>query len=391
MPLATNQVQRVAAFELNALRASEVFGEEMDKLAVPAKGTPVYDVNGTLLFMRMPLARGRTQAGYADIAVEEAMGEPLLATTIGASWVESALVEEGSAAARKGRRALKFDATRFVAYSYPKLALQFLLNGAEVLMLELYTWAEIAPAAVAGRNKLEPANFERWSLLDELPDAVKKSRTAGFRKRLTVWEAPALAKLNPKAVAIDTLRVKDFVLNLNDRREVHYSASDGDHSPCYELRAQQTNVWCVGASTEMLLLFYRYTYNQVRLATELGLGTMANPNGLPYSRVGDVVTVIERLTNLNATMHTNPGWDVFRNEIRANRPLISFVPGHSRTVAGYTRSLITAVNQIPFRGLLVYDPWPPPSANNAGGKITKWENFNTQTYQYAYSAVIEQV
>ena len=58
-------------------------------------------------------------------------------------------------------------------------------------------------------------------------------------------------------------------------------------------------------------------------------------------------------------MHVNPGFDVFRSEILANRPLISFVPGHSRTVAGYTRNLIALVSQLPFRGLQVYDPWPP--------------------------------
>jgi hypothetical protein len=98
------------------------------------------------------------------------------------------------------------------------------------------------------------------------------------------------------------------------------------------------------------------------------------------------VTVIENLTSnaLDATMHVNPGFNLFRNEIRANRPLISFVPGHSRSVAGYTRSLWSISTG--FRGLLVYDPWPP----NAG-VITRWENFATQTYQYAYSAVLRHV
>jgi hypothetical protein len=55
-------------------------------------------------------------------------------------------------------------------------------------------------------------------------------------------------------------------------------------------------------------------------------------------------------------------------------------------VAGYTSNLLVIVNQLPFRGLLVYDPWPP----NAG-VITRWENVATQTYQYAYSAVLQQI
>jgi len=386
MALPLDRLQRVAGFELNALRASDVLGDQLEKVSVPARGTPVHDINGTVLFHRMPLTRGRVQTGYADVAIEEVFGEPLLATSFGAPWDEKALVEAGTAAAGRVRRGVKFNAVRFVAYSYPKTALQFLLDGNEVLMLELHTWAVIPPAQKSDRKPLEPANFERWSVLDETPPAARRSRANAYNKRLTAWEAPALTTINPRVVARDNLRVADFVLKLVDTREIHYSERDTDHVPCYELRGQQTNVWCVAASVEMVLNFYRYNYTQVRLATELGLGTLQNPNGLPYARVGDVVTVIERLTNLDCTMHTNPAWTIFRNEIRANRPLISFVPGHSRTVTGYTRTLITLPGEVAFRGLLVYDPWPP----NAG-VITRWENFNTQTYQFAYSSVITQV
>ena len=49
---------------------------------------------------------------------------------------------------------------------------------------------------------------------------------------------------------------------------------------------QGSNVRCVGASVQMLLDFYRYEYTQVRLAQELGLGTVSDPNGLPYSAIG---------------------------------------------------------------------------------------------------------
>jgi hypothetical protein len=95
------------------------------------------------------------------------------------------------------------------------------------------------------------------------------------------------------------------------------------------------------------------------------------------------VTVLEAMTGnaLDATMNTSPSWTEFRSEIRANRPLISFIPGHSRTVAGYTRSGLVLAGLSPFRGLLVYDPWPP----NAG-VITKWENFDTQTYRRTFTA-----
>ena len=172
-------------------------------------------------------------------------------------------------------------------------------------------------------------------------------------------------------------------ITLVDSRELHYSTDAATHHPCYHLHGQLTNVWCVAASVQMLLDFWRYNYTQDRLATALGLGTRAAPNGLPYSRVGDVVTQRGALSSgaLDASVVTNPAFTFFRDEIRANRPLISFIPGHSRTVARYIQYRLALSGMTPFRGLLVYDPWPPTT-----GVITRWENRDTQIYQYGYSA-----
>ena len=68
----------------------------------------------------------------------------------------------------------------------------------------------------------------------------------------------------------------------------------------------------------------------------------------------------------------------FRAEIRANRPLVSFIPGHSRTVAGFFGLELWGIT---FRGLVVYDPWPPTT-----GVVTTWENFDTQTYRVTFTA-----
>lgn len=388
MPLAADQVQRIAGLELNALRVAEVIGPELDRVKVPARGTPIHDLNGPVLFHRLPLRRGKAKVGYVDIAVNEAMGEPLLAVGRGAPWDERALRREGDAVAHERLKGARFDTVRFVAYSFPKIALQYLAAGTELLMLELYTWAEVPKEQDPDRKPLEPGHFERWSLLDEMPGEMQRARAREFERRLGLWDVPVTREFDPSVVYREQLIDLGITVKLNDSREVHYSMLDTDHVPCYELRGQQTSVWCVAASAEMLLNFYRYGYTQVRLAQALGLGTLANPNGLPYANVGTVVTALESLTSnaLDLTMHTNPGWNVFRDEIRNNRPLISFVPGHSRTVAGYTRSLIALVNDIPFRGLLVYDPWPP----NAG-VITRWENFATQTYQFAYSSVLQHI
>jgi hypothetical protein len=387
--------QRLAGLELNALRLAGTLGEEFEKLRVPASGTPVYDINGTLLFNRLPLGRGQAPVAYADVAVEPSLGEPLLGVSSGFPWVEKALLAEAEAAAKKGRRGLKYDTVRFVAYSYPKVGVQFLLAEREVLLLELVTWAEV-PAAGAERRSEPPenaravgpfpGNFERWSVIEETPPEVRRARARAFGRRVETWNDPQFGRVDTTVIAVDAFTKRLLAVKLIDKRELHYSGNLNDHHICYELRGQQTNVWCVAASCQMLLNFYRYTYDQIRLAAELGLGTLDDPDGLPYARVGDVVTVLEALTSnaLDVTMHVNPAFDIFRNEIRANRPLISFVPSHSRTVAGYTRNILTF--PVPFRGLLVYDPWPPNV-----GVITRWENVATQTYQYAYSAVLRHV
>jgi hypothetical protein len=386
--ISLKDARQLAGLELNAVAVMGVIpATAVGGARIAAAGTTIYDVNGTPLFYRVPLQKRGGPPGFIDLAADDAFGEALLATTYGAGWNEAAIREQATAEAVRAKRGLRFDAVRFVGYSYPKVAVQFLSGNQEVLMLECWSWAEVPPAAVSGRKPMEPGNFERWSLLDELPTARRRANEQAFGARANVWRetigGPRFrgfepARIDPAKFPIDRAMIKLF-----DARELHYSTDDKTHVPCYELSGQATNVWCVAASTQMLLGFWRYEYTQDRIAQALGLGTRATPNGLPYSRVADVVTQIEALTSnaLDATMVTNPGFAVFRDEIRANRPLISFVPGHSRTVAGYYSSMIHLPAQLPFKGLLVYDPWPP----NAG-TIHRYENFNTQTYQYAYHA-----
>ena len=378
--------RKIAGAEVNLIRFLGVLPETFEGLRVAAAGTPVYDLNGEELFRRIPLSRPRQETpAFVDISVNPALGGPLVAVSQGIVWDEKALLEAAQAAARK-RRVKPYDTARFVAYSFPKVAVQFLANGQEVLMLELFTWIPVPPRRERVKDE-PPSNFDRWSFLEETPRATLRNRAKAFEQRVAQWDT-VLSQRDIRLDVVSAVRFADLVgpierIQLTESRELHYSKRNADHVPCYELRGQETNVWCVGASVQMVLDFYRYEYTQVRLAQELGLGTLANPNGLPYSQDGLVVTVLENMTSnaLNANMNTSPTFNEFRTEILANRPLISFIPGHSRTVAGYTKQNLVILGMTPFRGLLVYDPWPP----NAG-VITRWENFDTQTYRRTFTA-----
>ncbi|MGH7437332.1 MAG: C39 family peptidase [Polyangiaceae bacterium] len=340
----------------------------------------------------MPLAKGREVIGYADIAASGAFGDVVLAVSLGAAWDEPSLRKAASSEAKRRLKGQRFDDARFVVFSFPKVAVQFLAEGRELLMLELHTWRPVPPARRGAASKKPPGNFQRWSLLDSLSTATKGRRTERVLDRLSQWDkrAPAATgRYNPALLGVTAFRRALGVSRrppIADTRVLHYTTINADHSVCYELRGQLTNVWCVAASVEMVLDFYRYRYPQTRVATELGLGTIASPSGLPYSHDSWVVDTLQKLSNksLTATLNNAPTWAQFRSEIRANRPLVSFIPGHSRTVAGYVSSTVFPWHT--FRGLLVYDPWPPTT-----GVITRWENFDTQSYRVTFTAQVTTV
>jgi hypothetical protein len=367
----------VAAAQLSVLVHEGVLAPTLQDRSL-GSGTPVHDLNGAVLFERVVVGES-----YVDLAVAPELGAPVVAVTEQARWEPELLVEQATAALRRRRKKADYDETRFVAYSFPKLAVQFLRGGQQVALIECYTGAEV-PVAQLGRGEkaTPPGNFEAWSFLDQLPAAERRRRVKRFDETV-VSVSRFLDEANDVSPTILSERgFLERIRSLVDTRQLHYSGRDTDHA-CYELRGQETNVWCVGASVQMMLDFYRYDYTQDRLAAELGLGTRANPSGLPYSRDGDVVTVLDNMTGkaLTASMNTAPTFAEYRAEIRANRPLISFVPGHSRSVAGYVQNRVAIIPSLGFQGLLVYDPWPP----NAG-VITRWENYNATTYRRTFTA-----
>jgi hypothetical protein len=216
-----------------------------------------------------------------------------------------------------------------------------------VALLELYSWLKVPPARGDAKGEY---GLERRSLSGELNEETRRSHAESFARRVASWDSDSFRAIEPRVISINTLAALKATLKLTDRREIHYAPREDDHHICYELRGQQTGVWCVAASVEMLLNFYRWTYDQPRIASELNLGTCTAPNGLPYGEESKVVTTLETLSanSLDADMTASPNWALHRDEIRQHRPLISFIPGHSRTVAGYTESLISLTTELPY-------------------------------------------
>jgi Peptidase_C39 like family len=347
---------------------------------IAARPTPVYDVNGELLFWRARID-GTTDA-FVDVAAHPALGGPLVSVSQGVAWTPEEFVEQARRSLPK-RLAAGVD-SRFVAYSFPKVAVQFLRDDTEVALVELFSWTRVPEQRQRERDE-PPGNFERWSYLDELPARKRRANERRHTERVEGLSdvARRLDVRDRRMSPIDEAILIEWFGISTDTRELHYSGRASDHATCYELRGQETNVWCVVASVQMVLDFYRYNYDQTRVASQLALGTKSNPIGLPYSRDGDTATALDVLSDhsLTASMNSTPTFAQYRSEILANRPLVSFIPGHSRSVGGYTRTRSTVFPSLNFNGLCVFDPWPP----NAG-VITRWENFDTQTYRRTFTA-----
>ena len=229
------EARRLAGLELNALRYVDALpAASLEGARIAATGTPVHDLSGELLFYRFPVLKRGAPPAFVDIAAHPAVGAPLIAVSSGFEWNAKAILSQAATAARR----LEYDATRFVAYSFPKVGVQFLNDGKEVLLLELATWAPVPPAPRKRRKPLQPSNFERWSLLEELPAAQKRAASRRYNARVKAWSGTRFRRFDPTMVSksrFDELQVK---IKLFDSRELHYSPDDATHHTCYELYGQ---------------------------------------------------------------------------------------------------------------------------------------------------------
>lgn len=367
---------RLVAAQLGVLATLGALPDLPDGPRLDREPTPVHDVNGELLLWRIGSCGGR---GYVDVAAHPRLGAPLVAVAPEAVWEPEMLLGEARSLD------VEHDELQFVAYSFPKLAVRFLLDGVEVALRELHTWEQV-PEVRADLTE-PPGEFERWSFLDEQAPAARQLLEERYLQRIEALThlANVLHVNEPVVRRFDRKIVEQVLRPRVDALELHYSHSFADQSSCLGLVGQETNRWSTAASAQMILDFYRYRYDQERLADELGLGTEENPVGLPASRDFDVVVALETLTgkSLTASLSTTPAFAEYRSEIRANRPVISFIPGHSRVVAGYTRTSSLLLIGASFAALQVNDPWPPRA-----GVVTRWENVDTTVCRSTVTAKV---
>src|SRR2546430_11600007 len=182
--LSGDQAVRLAWVQLGALRAARVLPDDFEGAVLTSDGDVVHDLDGSPLFRRMPLYRGSQQFAYVDVAINPAIGTPFLSASRG-SWSTVRLVRAAKQALGRRKAAPRYTRWRLVAYSYPKIAVQFLKGSDEAAMLALESWRPVPPAP--DRPRPEPGDFQRWSLLERFRKTASR-RESQFARHVSQVE-----------------------------------------------------------------------------------------------------------------------------------------------------------------------------------------------------------
>ena len=199
-------------------------------------------------------------------------------------------------------------------------------------MIKLFTGQPVAPATNREPDE-PPRNFveDRWSFIDELHHPHPPDRPPGSMTPLdSLTELSRLFEVNDTRL----VRIEEAKLFRSAREPAPILgpalqwSSDRSRNllRASAARRPMSGVWpaaCRWCSTSIATP----TRNPDRRRPRAG--PLANPGGLPYTQDALVTTVLQNLSNnaLTSTMNTSPTFAQYRSEIRANRPLVSFIPG----------------------------------------------------------------
>ncbi len=343
----------------------------------------IHDLNGEPLFYEFSAMRGKRQAGLVKAGASKLIGSPVTSVQMGPrKWSPKKAVKVAERKAQKAVSGGRLIGSSFVCYSYPKIGVKVDVRGARGETRSLiYDVADGTRIKRFGYDELEGQvawsyleemvgeNADRrqklWEMRDEELDAAIQETPKAFAKSYTAREAvkvlPSLAVVSRYPIPFYSSRVLKFSPRCN--------AHD-----CFELYAQQTNVYCAVATGQMILDFYRYHYDQDDIAAAMGTGAGGTSN------TGQV-NGYESLSNncLDATYDTSANWSEAKAEIDENRPVKSGIPGHARACAGWKRQNLWLIGQPRKYWLRIYDPWPWNSDICNGGALY-WEDWDSITH-----------
>jgi hypothetical protein len=332
--------------------------------------TLVYDINGQPLFYDYPLITTRRKnVGLIRTSANRLLGESILSTIVGKApwnWAEAnRKVTEIIEKKHKG----KVESLTPVCYAYPRLGVKAEWSEKGERRETIYDIADqsvVPPSVKPGirgvgaismygqiqkekTSELLEIHKERQSIHEELVRRVDFPLERSLKK----YEYAELQKAY--AVVLQFFTTK--ILTLCTHNYSH---------ECFNLHGQENGYYCVPATGQMILDFWRYYYTQDQIAH--AMGTTAGGTGW----TGEV-NGLNSLTcsHFTAQSDMSPTFNEVKTEINANRPFDYSYSYHAMACAGYKEQNWYIIGTTPLRQVYIYDPSPVNS-----GAI-RWETWGS--------------
>ena len=348
----------------------------------------IHDLNGQVLFYEFGVMKGRQMVGSIRASASKIIGSTVPAVQIGPRrWDPGKAAKAAQDKVKKRFPRAEVTETELVCYSYPKIGVRvyiedseskrqsLILDAGDLSFVERYgvdepegfgSWSFYA---VAERNAEE--RVQRWEQTDRELEGARSATPEILARGYTARE---LSKVKEMFIP-QPQEWKTYLepIPWYSWRTIRSSPRCNTHE-CFELYAQQTNVYCAVATGQMILDFYRYYYTQDEIAEAMGTGAGGTSNS---GQVSGYESLSKKC--LDATYDPTADWAEAKAEIDANRPLKSGIPGHARACAGWKRENFCIWPGPCKRWLKIYDPWPW-SADICNGGAVYWEDWATETH-----------
>ena len=365
-------LKNAAVLELSLLHWAGLLGLDLEGAVLKSEqACGIYD-NKRLLWSRVPLQKGFNLFGFADVAENGSLGGIVFRVGTGFDCSLVSNFVKAAIARLPPQVAAKVTGWRIEAYSFPKLAIQFINSeGEDLEMFEVVTLARVP-------STLTASAFERGrsSFLDQIKPEQASFNNRMYSKRLELWTSivsgfDANTDLNTISSALGQRVADQLGIELGDAA----SSTLG-----IKMRPQKHSKWCVPASLEMIGDKFEPDQRQEEWAEAVGFDPgdpESGPVG-PGKEEAAIKYAVEQIADQSlvvAATNQNPTWENFKSALDAGSAIISIIPAHARVVMGL-KSLELGNGREPMRALEVLDPWPPKD-NDKGGSEVGWETIES--------------
>jgi hypothetical protein len=274
------------------------------------------------LFLRIPL-RFEGSHGFADVALRDWLGQPILGLSEGPSWQPGLLLQVV--------RGQGLTPVRWFSHNLRDVALFCTLGRRRV-------YVDALRSSQRRLVVVPEASFVPWSV-------QMNPRRKAFNRRLY------------KIFRSSTVRDWKEALATGATKSVHCSDKG---PPCVRGIDQQNPGWCLPSALQSLLEYHRVLVDKACIAAALGLHP--DDPGVSERQEQFAVKLVESMSSyrLNSRLMCGANWSyglakAELDDSSAARPFVT-LGGHARTVGGYGFFELQAA---PVEGLMSADPWGP--------------------------------